>query len=294
MDLTNEHERVEQPLVSTNDYLKNGWVVSIRILATNRTQFAYTTVEQLSAESFVVVETARGIEMARVRAVPRKLKESEQDLPLDLILRAATEDDLINYKRIQDKARQTYPQVLDVVRRMGLEMHIVRFEYTLDEAKAIVNYVAEQRVDFRQLLHVLADLLKTRIEMRQIGTRDRSKMVGGIGVCGLPLCCATFLGEFEGISINMAKNQLLALNIQKLSGHCGKLLCCLAYEDKDYTELRKGLPKIGLRIPFNDKTYRIGSINVLSQMVRLDSPEDYQNIPLPEVLKIVDRMAKEQ
>lgn len=294
MNLTNEHERVEQPLVSTNDYLKNGWVVSIRILATNRTQFAYTTVEQLSAESFVVVETARGIEMARVRAVPRKLKESEQDLPLDLILRAATEDDLINYKRIQDKARQTYPQVLDVVRRMGLEMHIVRFEYTLDEAKAIVNYVAEQRVDFRQLLHVLADLLKTRIEMRQIGTRDRSKMVGGIGVCGLPLCCATFLGEFEGISINMAKNQLLALNIQKLSGHCGKLLCCLAFEDKDYTELRKGLPKIGLRIPFNDKTYRIGSINVLSQMVRLDSPEDYQNIPLPEVLKIVDRMVKEQ
>lgn len=294
MDLTNEHERVEQPLVSTNDYLKNGWVVSIRISATNRTQFAYTTVEQLSAESFVVVETARGIEMARVRAVPRKLKESEQDLPLDLILRAATEDDLINYKRIQDKARQMYPQVLDVVRRMGLEMHIVRFEYTLDEAKAIVNYVAEQRVDFRQLLHVLADLLKTRIEMRQIGTRDRSKMVGGIGVCGLPLCCATFLGEFEGISINMAKNQLLALNIQKLSGHCGKLLCCLAFEDKDYTELRKGLPKIGLRIPFNDKTYRIGSINVLSQMVRLDSPEDYQNIPLPEVLKIVDRMAKEQ
>ena len=294
MDLTNEHERVEQPLVSTNDYLKNGWVVSIRILATNRTQFAYTTVEQLSAESFVVVETARGIEMARVRAVPRKLKESEQDLPLDLVLRAATEEDLMNYKRIQDKARQMYPQVLDVVRRMGLEMHIVRFEYTLDEAKAIVNYVAEQRVDFRQLLHVLADLLKTRIEMRQIGTRDRSKMVGGIGVCGLPLCCATFLGEFEGISINMAKNQLLALNIQKLSGHCGKLLCCLAYEDKDYTELRKGLPKIGLRIPFNDKTYRIGSINVLSQMVRLDSPEDYQNIPLPEVLKIVDRMAKEQ
>ena len=294
MDLTNEHERVEQPLVSTNDYLKNGWVVSIRILATNRTQFAYTTVEQLSAESFVVVETARGIEMARVRAVPRKLKESEQDLPLDLILRAATEEDLMNYKRIQDKARQMYPQVLDVVRRMGLEMHIVRFEYTLDEAKAIVNYVAEQRVDFRQLLHVLADLLKTRIEMRQIGTRDRSKMVGGIGVCGLPLCCATFLGEFEGISINMAKNQLLALNIQKLSGHCGKLLCCLAFEDKDYTELRKGLPKIGLRIPFNDKTYRIGSINVLSQMVRLDSPEDYQNIPLPEVLKIVDRMAKEQ
>ena len=294
MDLTNEHERVEQPLVSTNDYLKNGWVVSIRILATNRTQFAYTTVEQLSAESFVVVETARGIEMARVRAVPRKLKESEQDLPLDLILRAATEEDLMNYKRIQDKARQMYPQVLDVVRRMGLEMHIVRFEYTLDEAKAIVNYVAEQRVDFRQLLHVLADLLKTRIEMRQIGTRDRSKMVGGIGVCGLPLCCATFLGEFEGISINMAKNQLLALNIQKLSGHCGKLLCCLAFEDKDYTELRKGLPKIGLRIPFNDKTYRIGSINVLSQMVRLDSPEDYQNIPLPEVLKIVDRMVKEQ
>jgi cell fate regulator YaaT (PSP1 superfamily) len=136
--------------------------------------------------------------------------------------------------------------------------------------------------------------LKTRIEMRQIGTRDRSKMVGGIGICGLPLCCATFLGEFEGISINMAKNQLLALNIQKLSGHCGKLLCCLKFEDDDYTQLRKGLPKVGLRITYNDKTYRIGSINVLSQMVRLDSPEDYQNITLNEALKLVEKTVKEQ
>jgi cell fate regulator YaaT (PSP1 superfamily) len=211
-----------------------------------------------------------------------------------MIIRKASEQDLSHYDYIVSKAKRLYPDVLRTVRQMGLDMHIVRFEYTLDESKAIVNYVADQRVDFRQLLHVLADLLKTRIEMRQIGTRDRSKMVGGIGICGLPLCCATFLGEFEGISINMAKNQLLALNIQKLSGHCGKLLCCLKFEDDDYTQLRKGLPKVGLRITYNDKTYRIGSINVLSQMVRLDSPEDYQNITLNEALKLVEKTVKEQ
>lgn len=277
-----------------SDYFRNGWVVSLRIVATNRTQFAYTTLEALQPDEWVVVDTSRGLEMGRVRSAPRKLLERERDLPLDMIVRAATEEDLTHYNHIVSKAKRLYPEVLRTVRQMGLDMHIVRFEYTLDESKAIVNYVAEQRVDFRQLLHVLADLLKTRIEMRQIGTRDRSKMVGGIGICGLPLCCATFLGEFEGISINMAKNQLLALNIQKLSGHCGKLLCCLKFEDNDYTELRKGLPKVGLRVNYNDKTYRIGSINVLSQMVRLDSPEDYQNISITEALKLVEKSVKEQ
>ncbi len=287
----------EEMLVESKDpseYLRNGFVVALRIVATNRTQFAYTTLESLQSEDWVVIETSRGLEMGRVRSAPRKLLEHERDLPLDMIIRKASEQDLSHYDHIVSKAKRLYPDVLRTVRQMGLEMHIVRFEYTLDESKAIVNYVADQRVDFRQLLHVLADLLKTRIEMRQIGTRDRSKMVGGIGICGLPLCCATFLGEFEGISINMAKNQLLALNIQKLSGHCGKLLCCLKFEDDDYTQLRKGLPKVGLRITFNDKTYRIGSINVLSQMVRLDSPEDYQNITLSEALKLVEKSAKEQ
>ena len=275
------------------EYLRNGFVVSVRITSTNRTQYCYTTIAELTYDTDVVLDTSRGLEMGKVRSTPRSLKKEELDLPLDMIVRVATPADLKKAADNAAKAKRMYPDVLNLVRNLGLDMHIVRFEYTLDDAKAIVNYVADQRVDFRQLLHSLSDLLRTRIEMRQIGTRDRSKMVGGLGICGLPLCCATFLGEFEGISINMAKNQLLALNIQKLSGHCGKLLCCLKFEDNDYTELRKGLPKIGLRVAYNGNSYRIGSINVLSQMVRLDAPGDYQNLPLQQVISLIEQGPKE-
>lgn len=290
---SNEYNDASASTRDPGEYLRNGFVVSIRISSTNRTQYSYTTISELSYDTIVVVDTSRGLEIGKVRSQPRTLRKEELDLPLDMVVRIATEADIKKANDNAAKAKRMYPEVLNLVRSMGLDMHIVRFEYTLDDSKAIVNYVAEQRVDFRQLLHGLSDLLRTRIEMRQIGTRDRSKMVGGLGICGLPLCCATFLGEFEGISINMAKNQLLALNIQKLSGHCGKLLCCLKFEDNDYTQLRQGLPKIGLRVMYNDNSYRIGSINVLSQMVRLDAPGDYQNLPLQQVLKLIEVGPKE-
>ena len=173
-------------------------------------------------------------------------------------------------------------------------MRLLKAEYTLDATKVIIIYVSDNRVDFRELLKELAAKLKCRIELRQIGTRDRSKIVGGIGVCGLPLCCNSFLGEFDGISINMAKNQFLALNIQKLSGHCGKLICCLKYEDEQYTELRKGLPKVGFRLRYDNQQFKITSINILTRQVRLENPEAIIALPLDDVMKLYQEQVGEK
>ena len=159
-------------------------------------------------------------------------------------------------------------------------MKLVNAVYTLDKSKILFTYVSEERVDFRELLKELSNLLKCRIELKQIGPRDRSKMVGGIGICGLPLCCKSFLSEFEGISINMAKNQFLALNIQKISGQCGKLLCCLKYEDDEYSELKKSAPRYGFKFRAEDKDYKVSGVNLLSKTVKIESLDK-------EIIKII-------
>ena len=166
-------------------------------------------------------------------------------------------------------------------------MYLVSAELTLDGTKAIFTYIADERVDFRELLKVLAAKLRCRIELRQIGARDRAKAIGGLGPCGLPLCCSTFLSDFEGISINMAKNQLLALNISKLSGQCGKLVCCLKYEDSLYSELRVGLPKLGQRCKYKDEDFKITSMNVLSKTMKLENKENSVFITFDEYFKDV-------
>jgi cell fate regulator YaaT (PSP1 superfamily) len=150
-------------------------------------------------------------------------------------------------------------------------MDLIAVEYLFDRSKLIFSFVAEDRVDFRELLRTLATRYHTRIELKQVGARDRAKMHGGIGICGLPLCCTTFLNEFDNISITRAKNQMLTLNIPKLTGHCGKLLCCLKYEDDLYSELRAEMPKIGTRYTYNNEIYRIVSMNVLSRMIKLEN-----------------------
>ena len=166
-------------------------------------------------------------------------------------------------------------------------MYLVSAEYTLDGTKVIFTYIADERVDFRELLKVLASKLHCRIELRQIGSRDRAKAIGGLGPCGLPLCCATFLSDFEGISINMAKNQLLALNISKLSGQCGKLVCCLKYEDSLYSQLRVGLPRLGLRVKYKDEEFKVTSMNVLSKTMKLENKENSVFITFEEYFKEV-------
>ena len=159
-------------------------------------------------------------------------------------------------------------------------MKLVEAIYTLDKCKVLFTYVSEERVDFRELLKELSNELKCRIELKQIGPRDRSKAIGGIGICGLPLCCKSFLNEFEGISINMAKNQFLALNIQKLSGQCAKLLCCLKYEDEQYSELKKDAPKYGFKFEHDGVAYKITGVNLLSKTLKIESIDK-------EVIKVI-------
>ena len=165
-------------------------------------------------------------------------------------------------------------------------MRLIYAEYTLDKTKITFTYSADERVDFRELLKVLAARLRTRIDLRQIGARDKAKMIGGIGVCGLPICCSTFLNEFDGISINRAKNQMLAINIPKLSGHCGKLICCLKFEDDAYTDAKAKFPTIGESITIDETVFCVESYNVISQQIKLNNGDDSIYLSLDEYNKL--------
>ena len=170
-------------------------------------------------------------------------------------------------------------------KKLNLDMKLIGAQYTLDRTKILFTYVADDRVDFRELLKILAAQLHCRIELRQIKSRERAQFTGGIGVCGLPLCCTTFLTQFDGVSLNKAKNQMLAINIPKLSGHCGKLLCCLKYEDDAYTDLKKDFPQLGTKVFIDKVEYEVTAINVVSKMVKIDNQEDTKFLPLDEFVK---------
>ena len=234
---------------------------------------------------FVVVETARGLELGMTKTELKPIAEVNLKTELKPILRLATLEDINKQKENEQLAIKAQEICLESITTLKLPMHLISSEYVLDTTKVIFTYVSDDRVDFRELLKVLAQKLHCRIELRQIGARDRSKSIGGMGPCGLPLCCSTFLSDFEGISINMAKNQLLALNIQKLSGQCGKLVCCLKYEDEYYTELKKGLPKLGQRVMYNNQEYKVTALNVLSKTIKLDNREESLMLTIDEYLK---------
>lgn len=276
-------EETQQENSSTFIIFEVGFFISVRFMSSNRAYYFYTQDETLKPNDLVVVDTVRGLELAIVISEPKDIHDFNIDLELRPVVRKATKEDEEHYQMNLKKAEEAFKICKECVKDLDLNMRLIKAEYTLDSSKVIIIYVADERVDFRELLKELASKLRCRIELRQIGSRDRSKIVGGIGACGLPLCCSTFLGDFDGISINMAKNQYLALNIQKLSGHCGKLICCLKYEDEQYTKLRIGLPKIGQKLRYDDKIYKIASINVLTSAVRLESPESIINMQLEDV-----------
>jgi len=243
--------------------------------------------DSLNINDKVVVDTARGVELGIIKVAAKKANEVKLSTALKPIVRVASEADVKQYEKNIENASNAEKVFIDSVKEQKLDMYLVSAEYTLDATKVIFTYIADERVDFRELLKVLASKLHCRIELKQIGARDRAKAIGGLGPCGLPLCCSTFLSDFEGISINMAKNQLLALNIQKLSGQCGKLVCCLKYEDSLYSELRIGLPKLGLRVTYKNEEFKITSMNVLSKTMKLENKENSVFITFDEYFKEV-------
>lgn len=233
----------------------------------------------------VVVETARGTELGEIAVQPIEIAKYRSELGLKPVLRIATDTDIKLHETNIKDAKNALTICEQEVNNLKLDMHLISSEYTLDKSKVIFSYVSDDRVDFRELLKVLAYKLHTRIELRQVGPRDKAKIVGGLGMCGLPLCCSTFLNEFDGISINRAKNQMLAINIPKLSGHCGKLMCCLKYEDDAYTDLKKNYPEIGKEVFIDKIRHKVGAINVISGTVRLDNDEGFVFLSLDDYNK---------
>ncbi|HAR87232.1 stage 0 sporulation protein [Clostridium sulfidigenes] len=194
---------------------------------------------------FVVVETARGIEFGECVVGMKELREGEIVAPLKDVIRKALEEDINANKTNKEKEEEAFKICLEKIKAHDLTMKLIDVEYTFDNNKVIFYFTADGRVDFRELVKDLASIFRTRIELRQIGVRDEAKMTGGLGPCGRSLCCSTFLGEFAPVSIKMAKEQNLSLNPTKISGICGRLMCCLNYEQETYEGIRKRLPKVG-------------------------------------------------
>ena len=229
----------------------------------------------LNVGDWVVVESKRGLEMGRVKYAPLDVADEDVTLPLKEIVRHATDEDLNQYEQNEKDAEEAMTLCKNTIQQHSLEMRLVNCEFTLDKSKVIFNFTSDERVDFRKLVKVLAQKLKTRIELRQIGVRDEAKLLGGIGPCGRSLCCATFLGDFEPVSIKMAKDQNLSLNPTKISGACGRLMCCLKYENDYYEEARAQLPDVGEAIKTPEGNGKVIGLNILdiSMQVKVDGLE---------------------
>ena len=218
----------------------------------------------------VIVETARGIEFGTVVTGPKEVKDEEVMQPLKSVIRIATEEDKRAEEKNREKEKEAFEICLEKIRKHNLDMKLINAEYTFDNNKVLFYFTADGRIDFRELVKDLAAVFRTRIELRQIGVRDETKIRGGIGICGRPLCCHTYLSEFAPVSIKMAKEQNLSLNPTKISGVCGRLMCCLKNEQETYEYLNKQLPNIGDQVmtPEGIKG-EVQSVNVLRQLVKV-------------------------
>lgn len=261
------------------------FVVSVRFKNSRKAYSFGTDDETLEYGDYVVVETVRGVEMGEIISNLRDVSMHTQNTPLKPVLRKASRRDREMYAENKDLAKEALTRCQEAVARLKLDMNLISCEYTLDRSKIIFVYVADERVDFRELLKELAGIFKCRIELRQIGPRDKAKIIGGLGTCGMETCCSRFMDDFDVVSINMAKNQLLALNIQKLSGQCGKLMCCLKFEDENYKQLRAGLPKMNAQVEYEGKLYRVTSMNVINGTAKLENRENVQFIALTDLME---------
>lgn len=225
----------------------------------------------------VVVETARGLEYGTVVVGPKEIDESELVSPLKPIIRIATDEDRQVYLENKEKAKETFELCQQKIKEHDLNMFLIDCEYTFDRNKLIFYFTAEGRIDFRELVKDLASVFRTRIELRQIGVRDEVKRIGGNGVCGRELCCCTFLNNFETVSIKMAKEQNIALNPSKISGNCGRLMCCLKYEQDVYSEKLSRLPKVGALVKTESGEGTVESVEVLKEVlkVKIKDGDDY-------------------
>ena len=245
-------------------------VIGVRFRTAGKIYFFDPVQFDVKRGDHVIVETARGVEYGTVVCDPKEVEEDQVIQPLKAVLRVATAKDDEQEKSNKEKEREAYKICLEKIRKHELDMKLIDAEYTFDNNKVLFYFTADGRIDFRELVKDLAAVFKTRIELRQIGVRDETKILGGIGSCGRPLCCHTHLSEFVPVSIKMAKEQNLSLNPTKISGVCGRLMCCLKHEEETYEELNKSLPNVGDFVNCNDGVRgEVHSVNVLRQLVKV-------------------------
>lgn len=244
-------------------------VVGIRFKTAGKIYYFSPGEIEFKKGDFAIVETVRGVEIGEVMLKNSEVTEESVVSPLKPVLRKATADDLKKAEEIKHKEKKAFDVCLEKIKQHNLDMHLVDVEYTFDGNKVLFYFTADGRVDFRELVKSLASVFKTRIELRQIGVRDEAKMLGGIGICGRPICCSSFLGDFQPVSIKMAKEQNLSLNPVKISGTCGRLMCCLKYEQSTYEEMLKFVPRVDAVVRTPDGKGTVVDNNVLSGIVKV-------------------------
>lgn len=271
-------------------------VVGVRFRNVGKIYYFSPKEYHIKTGDHVIVETARGVEYGKVVLAPREVPEEEVVHPLKEVLRVATPEDDKKEEQNRIKEKDAFKICQKKIKEHGLEMKLIDAEYTFDNNKVLFYFTADGRIDFRQLVKDLASIFKTRIELRQIGVRDETKILGGIGICGRCLCCHTYLSEFAPVSIKMAKEQNLSLNQTKISGVCGRLMCCLKNEQETYEELNKKLPGIGDTVTTPEGlSGTVQSVNVLRQRVKIiveiNDEKEIQEYPVSE-LKFKPRKKK--
>jgi cell fate regulator YaaT (PSP1 superfamily) len=245
-------------------------VIGVRFRTAGKIYFFDPKNYDIKRGDHVIVETARGIEYGTVVSGAKEVDDEKVIQPLKPVIRIATERDDEQAKNNKLKEKDAYKICLEKIQKHGLEMKLIDAEYTFDNNKVLFYFTADGRIDFRELVKDLASVFKTRIELRQIGVRDETKIRGGIGICGRPLCCHSYLSDFVPVSIKMAKEQNLSLNPTKISGVCGRLMCCLKNEEETYEELNRRLPGVGDFVTTDDGLKgEVQSINVLRQLVKV-------------------------
>ena len=253
-------------------------VVGVRFKPAGKTYYFNPLDFDVKEGDNVIVETTRGVEYGKVVLGKKQISEDELKKPVKGIIRIATETDEETYLKNKEKEKEAFAIFDEKIKKYNLVMKLVDVEYTFDANKILFYFTAEGRVDFRELVKELATIFRTRIELRQIGVRDESKIIGSIGVCGRGLCCSQFLGEFVPVSIKMAKEQNLSLNPAKISGACGRLMCCLKYEQDNYEEMLKITPKQGTPVKTPEGKGTVESVSLLKGKLKVKLENDKESI----------------
>ena len=273
-------------------------VVGVRFKKAGKIYYFDPEKLEIPSDTSVIVETARGVELGQVVMANRNVPEEDIVAPLKKVIRIATEEDIKHYKDNVDKEKEALEICTQKIKEHKLDMKLIDVEYTFDNNKILFYFTADGRIDFRELIKDLAAIFKTRIELRQIGVRDETKMMGGIGICGRVLCCKGFLCDFQPVSIKMAKEQGLSLNPTKISGCCGRLMCCLKYEHEAYEEIIGRMPKVGAIVQTPEGQGVITETNLLKETIKVklenDNDPDLRIFDVGEIKIIKDVLLQQE